>query len=201
MLFIPYGSYTVVASAYSLRNEPCSNCPELNGLIAVKYVNVKHICYVPIFFNSNVEIQCKYCQEAFDLKGLDKERKKYFNSILPYKLPPIWLFSLPLVIIMCIGVYFFNSNSDKTEMTKRLVETPNNRILEYEIEPNSYSALRIVGETDENYYYLENKLTIKHEDFIGNLLEEKYFIKDTLALQKDVFLKWIDDGKIISVHY
>ena len=86
-------------------------------------------------------------------------------------------------------------------MTKRLVETPLSRVLEYEMEEDTYSAIKIIAVTDHSYLYFQNNLSIEDEDFISKILEEKYFTKDTLELKMGVFKKWIDEGKIISVHY
>lgn len=201
MIFAPYGFYTVPVQNILLSNEPCTNCRDSNGLIVTKYVKVRHYFYIPIFFTSRTEIVCKSCKEIFELNGLSHERKKHFKNIIPFKILPIWLFSLPIILLICISIYFFNSNSDKKEMARRLSETPLNRILEYEVKENTFSAIKIVGFSNNDYFYFANSFETEKAEYVSNLTEDKYFIKDTLTKPKADFEKWIEEGKIISVSY
>lgn len=104
-MFFAAGKDTARIKKYTEYQQPCSNCRAFELEVKV-FQGYFHLYYIPCLplKGKRVEISCTNCRETIQLQSL----KDHYLGITK---TPFWLFSGPIVIILCVILFSILINS------------------------------------------------------------------------------------------
>jgi len=202
MVIIPHGWFT--SKFYSSRPKDiiCFECGCKGQMSVEKFVLTPHVFYVPLFpAKIYSEVGCVVCGINMKYSEMDQVLKRQYNPFKSKKLPPFWAFSGILLVLALFGVVYFNDIKERYVNLERFENPEVGRIIEYETDHNSYSAMKIYKVDDSMIYVFMDRYEVDSYDAINKILDKGHFSNDTIAFHRNQIESWIKSGKVKSIHW
>lgn len=201
-MIIPYGWFT--SRIYSKRPKEivCFDCGQKGQMEVEKFVVTPSVFYVPLLpISIYSEVFCISCNTSLRFSEMDEKLRIQYKEYKPRKFPPIWSFSGVLLVLFVFLGIFISDLKDRYTNLKRFEKAEVGRVIEYKMENNHYSAMKICAFNDTMAFVVKDLYEVDSYRHINKILDDYHFSNDTVQLEIGEIKDWIYSGKVKSVHW
>lgn len=196
-----YGWYATELSEKRPKDTSCYKCNTEGGLVIRRFVRVFHIFYVPIIpYGFESEIVCHNCSQHLEFDTLKTEKGGNVRGYL-YRIPPIWSFAGPLLILAFIIFNMYSNNSQKTYMLEQVEHMERGRLVEFQRENAMFSTFKVCDVQPDNLRVLYNKFEVADKTQLSTIEYPNNYTVDTFDLKINALREWVSDDRVISIYW
>jgi hypothetical protein len=186
----------------TISNIECPNCNFHSAINYSIYTRYTSLTLIPLFPVGNIiTIECNNCLKEIYFDNLDEitKTKLIDENKKTNQKRPIWLFSGIIILICCIGFYFFNLSQTDNE-TKILINTPTfGDIYNVKSSNGYYSSMRIDKVTNDSVYATQNDYNAYLQLEVEEINKTENYTDRKINYSKKDLLKLYDNDEIVSI--
>lgn len=199
---IIFGWNTYESSSKRPKDIQCFSCGSIGEMFVRKHVKVCQLYFMPIFpYAIWSEVECVRCKSYLQLNNLSPELEQLYGPYKPNILPKLWHLTGLLIIFGLLGWAWFSTIQHKNLMKARVDAIEVGRVIDFQTANKNYSTFKICDQVKDTLFVVYNKFEVDNKTGLSRIFEPTFYSKDTVVLNKNELIEWINDGKVKDVHW